>query len=334
MADDSKYAYAVARVRVLENRLLNKGQIDRMAEAPGAREALQVLGETDYGSAVGELEDVHHFEDLLAAELGRVYGEVRRFYPEPRLIEALAAKYDVHNLKVLLKAEGMGKEAGEDLLYPEVGNIPLAKLQVMFATEDFRDLPCHLREAVEEVRAGWGENPDPQLIDIVLDGALYRHIFTLIAPIPFLEKFFTHQANLINIKTFIRVQILKQDEDFLHRVLLKGGDIPGHLFHELLPEPLEALCDRLALSPYAQVVEEGLQEWQEKGRLTRLEKLADDFLLEFVRSHRHQPFGPQPLLGYLLAVENELKLIRIIMVGKLNHLPIEEIRERLRDVYV
>lgn len=334
MANDSKYAYAVARVRVLENRLLNKGQIDRMTEAPGAREALQVLGETDYSSAVGELEDVHHFEDLLAAELGRVYGEVRRFYPEPRLIEALAAKYDVHNLKVLLKARGMGQELEEDLLYHGVGNISPAKLQVMLATEDFRDLAPHLREAVEEVGARWAQNPDPQLIDILLDGALYAHIFALIADIPFLVEFFTHQANLINLRTLVRLQILKQKGDFLQKVLLGGSDIDQQLLCDLLSEPLEALCDCFALSPYAQVVEEGLLEWQEKGRLTRWEKLADDFLLGFVRQHRHEPFGPQSLLGYLLAVENELKLIRIIMVGKLNHLPIEEIRERLRDVYV
>jgi len=334
MANDSKYAYAVARVRVLENRLLDKGQVDRMLEAQGAREALQVLAETNYASAVGELKDVHRFEDLLAGELERVYREVRRFYPEPRLLEALAAKYDVHNLKVLLKAQGLGREAGGDILYPNVGNIPLAKLEAMFAQEDFRDLPPHLRQAVEEIEAGWSQRPDPQWIDIILDRALYDHLLALADTIPFLKEFFTHQANLVNIKTFIRVKILRQDEDFLKKVLLRGGDIHQSFFTDLYHEPLEVLCDRLALSPYAQVVNEGLAEWQEKGRLTRFEKLADDFLLNFVRSHRHHPFGPQALVGYLLAVENELKLIRIIMVGKLNKLPPEEIRERLRDVYV
>ena len=44
--------------------------------------------------------------------------------------------------------------------------------------------------------------------------------------------------------------------------------------------------------------------------------------------------GPEPVIAYLLAKENEIKIIRIIMVGKINRLPTEEIRERLRDVYV
>jgi V/A-type H+-transporting ATPase subunit C len=35
-----------------------------------------------------------------------------------------------------------------------------------------------------------------------------------------------------------------------------------------------------------------------------------------------------------LAKENEIRIIRIIMVGKINNMPTDSIRERLRDVYV
>ena len=60
----------------------------------------------------------------------------------------------------------------------------------------------------------------------------------------------------------------------------------------------------------------------------------DDFLLSFVKASRWNPLGIEPIIGYLLAKENEIRLIRIIMVGKINNLPAETIRERLRDVYV
>ena len=36
---NTKYAFAVVRVRVLENRLLDKGKFNRMLEAPSAEEA-------------------------------------------------------------------------------------------------------------------------------------------------------------------------------------------------------------------------------------------------------------------------------------------------------
>ena len=46
------------------------------------------------------------------------------------------------------------------------------------------------------------------------------------------------------------------------------------------------------------------------------------------------PFGIEPIIGYIYAKENEIKLIRIIMVGQMNNVPKEVIRERLRDSYV
>lgn len=44
--------------------------------------------------------------------------------------------------------------------------------------------------------------------------------------------------------------------------------------------------------------------------------------------------GLEPVLTYMYVKENEIKQIRTIMVGKLNNITKEVIRERLRDGYV
>jgi V/A-type H+-transporting ATPase subunit C len=44
-------------------------------------------------------------------------------------------------------------------------------------------------------------------------------------------------------------------------------------------------------------------------------------------------FGPMPILAYIYAKENEVKNLRLILVGKENNLPIKEIRERMRIIY-
>jgi len=77
-----------------------------------------------------------------------------------------------------------------------------------------------------------------------------------------------------------------------------------------------------------------VREWQEKGAITRLEKLSDDFITEYLRQSKRMPFGLDPLVGYLYAKEIEVKNIRLILVGKINGLPVEDIRERLRNVYI
>ena len=106
------------------------------------------------------------------------------------------------------------------------------------------------------------------------------------------------------------------------------------LFLDLLDEPLEFLADRLAMSDYAAVVSEGVREWQDKGSITHFEKQADDLLTAYLQQGKLRPFGLEPLIGYLYAKEVEIKNIRMILVGKINGLPTELIRERLRDVYV
>jgi V/A-type H+-transporting ATPase subunit C len=49
-----------------------------------------------------------------------------------------------------------------------------------------------------------------------------------------------------------------------------------------------------------------------------LEKLSDNYIMAYVRKALFTAFGLEPLIGYLIAKENEIKNLRIIMVGKIN----------------
>jgi V/A-type H+-transporting ATPase subunit C len=56
--------------------------------------------------------------------------------------------------------------------------------------------------------------------------------------------------------------------------------------------------------------------------------------MDFIKKAKQVSFGVEPLIGYIIAKETEIKIIRIIMVGKLNNIAPNIIRERLRDAYV
>jgi V/A-type H+-transporting ATPase subunit C len=105
-------------------------------------------------------------------------------------------------------------------------------------------------------------------------------------------------------------------------------------FNENFDESLETLIDKLAYKDYSKVVEEGISSYMKTKSLTKFEKLSDDFMFELAKKGKYVAFGIEPLVGYLMAKENEVKIIRMIMVGKINEIPNELIRERLRDVYV
>ena len=54
----------------------------------------------------------------------------------------------------------------------------------------------------------------------------------------------------------------------------------------------------------------------------------------YIGRTRYVSFGIEPLVAYLIARENEVKLVRIVLTGKKIGLPPEEIKERLREMYV
>ncbi|EEG77558.1 V-type ATP synthase subunit C [Dethiobacter alkaliphilus] len=334
MPSNDRYAYAVGRIRAMETRLLDHGKIERMVEAKNADEALKVLSESEYAEYLANLDSVHHFEQVLDHELRRVYLELRKISPEPELIGLFAKKFDYHNLKVLIKANKLG-EKRDELLVTEVGNIALEELVRAVSDDDYSNLPPRMRQAAETISEQFRMEADPQLVDLLLDRAMYEECQELADELksPFLKDYLTNQIDLLNIKTYLRVRRLGRPKDFLEQALLPAADVDMTKLVQLA-EPLEVLVDRLMYSRYASVVEEGIQTYQKTDTLTRFEKLADDHLINMIKKAKYVTFGPEPIVGYLLAKENEIKMIRIVMVGKINQLPTEEIKERLRDVYV
>lgn len=327
------YAYAVGRVRALETRLIDKSKLNRMIEAPSPDEVLKILAETDYATAVAGLNSYHDFETVLTDELGRTFTELQKMSPRPEIIAMLMLRFDVHNLKVLFKAKYL--EIEPELLLP-MGASPLSKLQDGVTGLDFREFSPRLRSAAEQIAEEFALTRDSQVIDLILDRFLFTELIqsSREARSSFLEGFFQKQIDLTNIKTFIRVQRMGRDREFLKKVLLPHGRLTPDLFTRFLGEPLESLARELAMSEYGPLVEEGVREWLDRESLVRLEKLADDFITASLQCGKQNPFGLEALIGYLWAKEIETINIRLIMVGKINKLPEEAIRERIRHVYL
>ena len=64
------------------------------------------------------------------------------------------------------------------------------------------------------------------------------------------------------------------------------------------------------------------------------ERWCDNRMIETLKSQKYETFSVGPLLGYLIARENEIKTVRIILTGKQNGFTDDAIRERIREMYV
>lgn len=325
------FAYAVARTRVLETRLLDKDRLDRMIAAPNAGEALKVLAETAYGSIASQI-NAEEYEIMINAHLKDAYDLMRSVCPVHQVVDVLALKYDFHNMKVLLKDIYL-KQHDDDLLI-NLGVVELDKLKIFIQEEDYGDMPVILKGSLLKAKAAFEVSQDPQDIDIILDNCYYEAVYGIADQIHsgFIKEFFRRQADMINIKTFMRVRKMGRDSRFLLKALLPGGHLDKSWFAELIEMPLSMLATRLKFTFY-EALSDAVMDFEHSGHLAFCEKAIDNELLTYVRDNRSDPFGPAAIVGYLWAVENETRIIRIIMVGKINDMPSDAIRQRVREVY-
>jgi len=331
---ENKYLYSVTRTRALETKLLDKAKIERMIEARNADEVIKILYETEYAGSISEMKSIDDYESVLSKELLNTYKLLAEISPVPELTNLFQMRYDIHNLKTLLKSSYLDEE--NDELLSEIGTIPIQQLKGMVKEKVFSDLEPLVRESLEEVVGEFTVNPDPQLIDVTLDKALYKLMYKAAKDnkSSFLTDYISAQIDLINIKSLVRVKSMGYGREFLKKVILENGKLDYAFFSDIFDESLETLIDRLAYKDYGKVVEEGISNYIKTKSLTKFEKLSDDFIFELAKKGKFVAFGIEPLIGYLMAKENETKIIRMIMVGKINEIPNELIRERLRDVYV
>ena len=193
-----------------------------------------------------------------------------------------------------------------------------------------------MRASVEEAMEDFSAKNDPQRIDIILDKAMFEEMKAIAKELDdkFTDEYVKAMIDLTNIKTLLRVKKQNKGREFLLSVIISGGNIDKETLLALLTDSTENIPGKLSYTNYVEVLKNGVESYIKSGSAGYLEKLIDNYIMEKMKSAKMISFGGEPLLAYIYAKETEIKVIRIIMVGKLNNINGEVIRERLRDIYV
>lgn len=327
-----KYGHATGRVKVLESKLLNKPRVDRLVEADTFEEQLHILAETDYGEFFEDLKTAEDTERALHRYLGKVYAFLEEVTFEKALIDFFRLKYDVHNLKVLIKAKYL--ETSTEELYSELGTLNLELCEEKIKKGLFGELPEGYGEAVSGAIETFEEEKDAQQIDLILDRELFKRWLSLAKSQKneFLLDFVRKQIDLANLKIFLRAKNLKRKRDFLVKALFGGGFVDKEPLITLFDAPLEDLVSNLKKTPYILLISKVFGD--EQINLNFFDKEAENFLLDYIKQAKKIPVGLEPLAGYILAKESEVNIVRTILMGKLSGLSKDKIKERVRTLYV
>ena len=329
-----QFTQVIPRLRVLETRLLDKAKFDRMIDGDSANEALKVLQESEYAGVMTGVKRPEDYEMVLARELKRVYELMYDASPVKSLVDIMGIKYDYHNIKVILKGMFLQKDFSHMLI--PVGMMDVQTLKHSIENNNLGDLNETMKEGIIKAKEVFEETKDPQVIDIILDNTMFKEMREIAKQIDdkFVDKYVKVTIDSTNIKTLLRVKKQKKDKDFLEEVIIEGGEIDKDTLISMLYDAPENISNKLAFTDYGEIIRLGVEDFTKSGSVNELEKLVDNYIMNMMKEAKYIPFGVEPLLAYIYAKETEIKIVRIIMVGKLNNISGEVIRERLRDIYV
>jgi len=332
----------------MEPMLLDTTDVERMIGAASAKEAYKILNDTAYAIHVGDIEDVNGFQSVVTAGLIDSKDVLERICPEPKLLDILFLRYDFHNIKTILKGKKHEKDREEiEVNMLPLGRIPNDALLKFFYDKDYPFLPLP-EDYVEMIKRGiataektseTNEN-DPRLLDLILD----KYMMELIVKIAedfgndFVLDFIRRYVDLSNTKAFLRIKLLGQEEYFQNKglideILANGGHLPRYKFTDSIDIDPGAAANIFRGTDYQELVSTGLEAFAKDKSFAHIERLADDYLMNKAKGARYIPAGPEALISYFFAKQNNAQIIRIIMIGKLAGLSEEMIRERLHELY-
>ena len=322
---DTDYAYAVARIRANELRLLTKADLDSLISARTIKDALRALG--DKGWENDNINE-NNFESMLSKEQEKTWILIKESAPDPFMFNMLLYKNDFHNLKVAIKSALLQKDFPQYYLHPNT--IDIDEIINNIKEKKFDKLPELLKDTAKEAYEVLMQTGDGQLCDIIIDKAALESIIKAVKDSN--DEFLKGLAELMcataDIKAAYRACKTKKNLAFIKRTL--------------------AACDTLDIDDMAKAAVAGEHDFIEyishtkysdaaqllSSSTSAFEKWCDDEIIKYIQSAKMTAFGISPLIAYILAREMEIKAVRIILSGKHNNLPQETIRERLRETYV
>jgi len=319
----TRYGFAVGKVRVLETRILGRSSYERLLDAESFEEQRRILSDTLYGRYLEGVATADGVERALSQALDGFYGFLDEAALPPSVTRFFRTRYDFANLKAALKAERFGVPVTgmlEDLgtIEVEAFTRPLDELPEPFGVLAARLL--HAEEGAAE-----------ESIDSAVDRAMFAELVCLGAEShsSFLSGLAALMVDIANAKTVLRARSAEMPAAGLDELLLEGGTLGVSRLLEAYQLPVIDLVGVLGSNSNLASVGIG-----DGGDLRRLDVVADNIVVNYLRTARAVSIGPEPVIAYVLAREAEIVALRTVLLGKLSKIDPDVVRERLRDLYV
>ncbi len=321
--------YAIGRIRPLERTLLTPSTLERLIAAPSQQEVARALSDAGWGDA----QDQTGIEALADGHVARVCKLMREIMPDESVLSCFLIKYDMLNLKALIKARLL---RDEDPPLSGNGLIDVDKMKRCVSDSNYAFLPAEYPPVLGQIEQRIAVDPDPFLVDSLLDKLMFDIIEKRLGADKDcpdeIRSYFSARADATNLLIALRVAAMGHDADFAADLFVPGGIITINALKAVVSEPQEILNAAKYL-PFAAYVRRGLELYEQGEGLAPMEKQLEDYGLSIFREHRFETDSILPVVGYLLAREREASAVRLIVTAKAAKVPEDALSKRMRRLY-
>ena len=328
-----EYVFESTRIRALENRMIGRDELERLMSAESlsrCADELEALGvEVIRDPESGEI----HRERTLERRLQAAYREVLTLTDREDFLRLWLYPYDCNNVKAVIKCRYRGVSA-EGMLF-DFGTVSRQLLQEIGEHGGYECLLHPFDGAAAEAAQTLAATANPQSVDLILDRACYKGMAELAGGcgVEFALELVKQRIDLTNLMICLRR--LRGADRYVRELLpremiLEGGSLSYEYLEDLCRGGEAYFWQRLEFSTYDKFAYRGGL----KVSLGRAEQVAEDLFMEQVRRAKSIPYGAEPLLGYLLGCEYEVKNLRILLLGHAMPHSAKSIWERMRISYV
>lgn len=316
------YAYAVARIRALESSLLSNGMIEQLLGCKDYRTALLFLTEKGWGDGAAEE------EEILACETRKTSEVLSDLVKTPEVFQVLSYPKQFHNLKAAVKEAVSGKPAAK--IYYDTEGMKGAEMARAITEKNFSILPDAMQAAAREAYEALLHTGDGQLCDIIIDRAALEAIEAAgrASKEEVIRQYAESTVAVADIKIAVRAQKTGRTADFMKRAMAPCSSVSVEKLTQAALNSTEAIASYLEETGYR----EGAGALREGA--SAFERWCDNRIIEIIKPQKYQAFSVGPIVAYVLARENEIKTVRLILSGKKNGLSEAAIWEKVREMYV
>lgn len=320
---ENEYLYAVARIRSKELNLLSNSDIDQLMNCKSEKECLRYLNDKGWGKTGEETAD-----QLLKVERAKTWELMSELVEDLSVFDTFLYTNDFHNLKAAIKQVYTDSDWND--IYITQGTVDTKQIINAIKEHNFSLLPEYMQDCAQKAYQVQLETGDSQLCDVIIDKAALELMLQKSKETQndVLIKYAELKVAVANINIAVRSCKTGKSKDFMAQAFAHCDSLDINNLIEASTEGMDAIYTYLQSTDYAQAID-ALKESS-----SAFERWSDNLIIQYIKPQKYNPFTISPLAAYILARENEIKTVRILLSGKRNDIADSLIRERLREMYV